>query len=155
MLRDGTHGFSSLSEKNRKSNRLQTSLQRQHFLLSYLKTLSVVRARVRTRDLLLSQQTGTLPTEPTTHLTTATPFNFKHSPITVLSQSAFRISSDNIVVPSSLRNCFIYECDIVNQEFQNCTTCYGELRFWRGRQWKTGCDNASPVLSGDLSEVLL
>ena len=155
MLWDGTHGFSSLSEKTRKSNRLQTSWQRQHFLLSYLKTLSVARARVRTHDLLLSQQTGTLPTEPTTHLTTATPFNFNHSPTTVQSNSAFRISSDNIVVPSSLRNCFIYECDIVNQEFQNCTTCYGELRYWRGRQWKTGCDNAPPVYSGDLSDALL
>ena len=33
--------LSSLSEKTRKSNRLQMSLQRQHFLLSYLKTLSV------------------------------------------------------------------------------------------------------------------
>ena len=34
-------------------------------------------------------------------------------------------------------------------------TCFGELHYWRGRQWKTGCDNAPPVLSGDLSEVLL
>ena len=39
----GPTGFSSLSEKTRvrKSNRLQMSLQRQHVLLSYLKTLSV------------------------------------------------------------------------------------------------------------------
>ena len=36
-----TYGLSSLSEKTRKSNRLQMLLQRQHFLLSYLKTLSV------------------------------------------------------------------------------------------------------------------
>ena len=35
------YGFSSLSEKTRKSNRLQMSLQRQNFLLSYLKTPSV------------------------------------------------------------------------------------------------------------------
>ena len=41
VLWDGTYGLSSLSEKTRKSNRLQMSLQRQHFLLSYLKTLSV------------------------------------------------------------------------------------------------------------------
>ena len=41
MLWDGTYDFSSLSEKTRKSNRLQMWLQRQHFLLSYLKTLSV------------------------------------------------------------------------------------------------------------------
>ena len=41
VLWDGTYGFSSLSEKTRKSNHLQMSLQRQHFLLSYLKTLSV------------------------------------------------------------------------------------------------------------------
>ena len=36
-LWDGAYGLSSLSEKTRKSNRLQMSLQRQHFLLSYLK----------------------------------------------------------------------------------------------------------------------
>ena len=40
-LWDGTYGLSSLSEKTRKSNHLQMSLQRQHFLLGYLKTLSV------------------------------------------------------------------------------------------------------------------
>ena len=40
-LWDGTYGFSSLSKKTRKDNHLQMSLQRQHFLLSYLKTLSV------------------------------------------------------------------------------------------------------------------
>ena len=34
-----TYGFSSLSDKTRKSNHLQMSLQRQHFL-SYLATLS-------------------------------------------------------------------------------------------------------------------
>ena len=33
--------LSSLSEKTRKSNHLQMALQRKHFLLSYLKTLSV------------------------------------------------------------------------------------------------------------------
>ena len=49
------HGFSSLSENTRKSNRLQMSLQRPHFLLSYLKTLSVGPAGVRTRDLPLSR----------------------------------------------------------------------------------------------------
>ena len=48
------HGFSSLSEKTRKSNNLQMSLQRQHFLLSYLKALSAGPAGVRTRDLPLS-----------------------------------------------------------------------------------------------------
>ena len=41
LLCDGTYGLSSLSEKTRKSNRLQMLLQRQHFLLSYFKTLSV------------------------------------------------------------------------------------------------------------------
>ena len=51
VLWDGTYGFSSLSEKTRKSNHLQMSLQRQHFLLSYLRTLSVGPARVWTRDL--------------------------------------------------------------------------------------------------------
>ena len=56
VLWDGTYGFSSLSEKTRKSNHLQMSLQRQHFLLSHLKTLSVGPAGIRTRDLLLSRQ---------------------------------------------------------------------------------------------------
>ena len=37
--------------KTRKSNRLQMSLQRQHILLSYLKTLSVDPAGVQTHDL--------------------------------------------------------------------------------------------------------
>ena len=55
VLWDGTYGFSSLSEKTRKSNHLQMSLQRQHFLLSYLKTLSVGSAGVWTRNLLLSR----------------------------------------------------------------------------------------------------
>ena len=51
VLWDGTYGFSALSEKTRKSNHLQMSLQRQHFLLTYLKTLNVGLARVWTRDL--------------------------------------------------------------------------------------------------------
>ena len=50
-----TYGFSPLSEKARKSNCLQMSLQRQHFLLSYLKTLSVGPVGVRTRDVPLSR----------------------------------------------------------------------------------------------------
>ena len=53
VLWDGTYGFLSLSEKTRKSNHLQMSLQRQHFLHSYLKTLSVGPARVWTCDLVL------------------------------------------------------------------------------------------------------
>ena len=36
---DGAYGLSSLSEKTRVSNHLQMSLQRQHILLSYFKTL--------------------------------------------------------------------------------------------------------------------
>ena len=48
--------FSSLSEKTRKSSRLQMSLQRHHFLLSYLKTLSVGPAMVWTRHLPLGRQ---------------------------------------------------------------------------------------------------
>ena len=53
-----TYGFLSLSEKTRKStwsNHLQMSLERQHFLLSYLKSLSVVPAAVRTRELPLTR----------------------------------------------------------------------------------------------------
>ena len=38
---DGAYGLPSLSEKTRKSNHLQMSLQRQHILLNYFKTLSV------------------------------------------------------------------------------------------------------------------
>ena len=38
---DGAYGLSSLSEKTRISNHLQMSLQRQHILFSYFKTLSV------------------------------------------------------------------------------------------------------------------
>ena len=48
----------SASENTRKSNRLQMSLQRQHFLLRYLKTLSVGPAGVRTRDSPLSRATS-------------------------------------------------------------------------------------------------
>ena len=55
VLWDATYGFSSSSEKTRKSNHLQMSLQRQHFLLSYLKTLSVGPARVWTSDLPLGR----------------------------------------------------------------------------------------------------
>ena len=38
---DGAYGLLSLSEKTRISDHLQMSLQRQHILLSYFKTLSV------------------------------------------------------------------------------------------------------------------
>ena len=55
VLWDGTYGFSSLFEKTRKSNHLQSSLQRQHFLLSYLKTLSVDPVGVWTRGLPLGR----------------------------------------------------------------------------------------------------
>ena len=41
LLWDGTCGLSSFSEKTRTSNHLLMKLQRQHVLLSYLKTLSV------------------------------------------------------------------------------------------------------------------
>ena len=51
VLWDRTCGFSSSSEKTRKSNRSQMSLQRQHFRLIYLKILSVGPAGVWTRDL--------------------------------------------------------------------------------------------------------
>ena len=47
--------FSSLSKKTRKPNHLQMSLQRQHFLLSYLKTLSVGLAGVWTYNLPLGR----------------------------------------------------------------------------------------------------
>jgi len=53
----GPTGFSSLSEKTGKSNHLQMSLQKVHFLLSYLKTLSVGLAGVWTCDLPLGRPT--------------------------------------------------------------------------------------------------
>ena len=64
---DGTYGFSSLSEKTRKSNHLQMLLQRQHSLLSYSKTLIVCPAGVWTPRP-SAQQTGALPTELTRRL---------------------------------------------------------------------------------------
>ena len=54
----GAYGLSSLSEKTRKSNRLQMSLQRQHFVLSYLKTLSVGPAGTWTSGLPLGRPGG-------------------------------------------------------------------------------------------------
>ena len=59
VLWNGAYSFSFLSDKTRKSNRLQTSFQRQHFHLSYFKTLSVDPAGVWTLDL-PTQQTGAL-----------------------------------------------------------------------------------------------
>ena len=50
-LWDGTSGLSSFPEKTRKFNHLQMSLQRKHFLLSYLKSLSVGPAGAWTHDL--------------------------------------------------------------------------------------------------------
>ena len=52
---NGTYCFSSLSEKTRQSNLLQMSLLRQHFLLSYLKSLSLGPAGARAGDLPLSR----------------------------------------------------------------------------------------------------
>ena len=63
-------GCSSLPEKTTKSNHLQMSLQGQHFLHSYFKTLSVGPAGVWTRDLAPAQQIDTLPTELTRRLFT-------------------------------------------------------------------------------------
>ena len=64
MLWDGTYSFLSLSEKTRKSNRLQMSLQRQHFLLSYFKDPECWSGQgLNPRP--PAQQTGALPTELT------------------------------------------------------------------------------------------
>ena len=54
-LWDGAYGLSSLPEKTRKSKRLRMLLQRHHFLLSYLKTLSVGSVGVWTYGLPLSR----------------------------------------------------------------------------------------------------
>ena len=61
MLLDGTYGCLSLSENTRNSNRLQISLQRQHVLLSNLKTLSVGGRGLNPR--IAAQQTVALLTE--------------------------------------------------------------------------------------------
>ena len=55
VLWDRTYSSLSLFEKTRKSNHLQMSLQRQNFLLSFLKTLSVDLAGVWTCNLPLSR----------------------------------------------------------------------------------------------------
>ena len=70
MLWDGTYGFLSSSKKTRRSNRLQMSLERQHFLLSYLKTLGDPKCWSG-RDLSpqpSSQQTGSLPKVGTSYM---------------------------------------------------------------------------------------
>ena len=51
VLWDGAYGLSSLSGKTWMSNHLQITLQRQHFLLIYLTTLSVGAVHVWTCDL--------------------------------------------------------------------------------------------------------
>ena len=57
--------ISSLAEKTRKSNRLQMSLQRQHFLFSYLKIMSVGPAGTWTSGLPLRRPALIYPTELT------------------------------------------------------------------------------------------
>ena len=52
----GATAFFLKCEKTRESNHLQISLQKHHFLLSYLKTLSVGPARIWTRDLPLGRR---------------------------------------------------------------------------------------------------
>ena len=61
---EGAYGLSSLSEKTRTSNHLQISLQRQHILLSYFKTLSVGPVW-GSNPRPSAQQSGALPTELT------------------------------------------------------------------------------------------
>ena len=64
VLRERTYSFSSLSEKTRKSNHLQMSLQRQHFLLSYFKDPECWSGRgLNPRP--PARQTDALPTELT------------------------------------------------------------------------------------------
>ena len=59
---DRAYDLSSLSEKTRTSNHLQMSLQKQHVLLSYFKTLSVGPVW-GLNPRLPAQQSGALPTE--------------------------------------------------------------------------------------------
>ena len=59
---DGAYGLLSLSEKTRTSNHLQMSLQRQHILLSYFKTLSVG-PDWGSKPRPPARQSGALPTE--------------------------------------------------------------------------------------------
>ena len=50
FLSDKAYGLQSLSKKSWKPNHLQMKLQRQHFLFSYFKTLSVSLTGLWTRD---------------------------------------------------------------------------------------------------------
>ena len=96
---DGAYGLSSLSEKTRISNHLQMSLQRQHILLSYFKTLSVApvwdsnpRPPVRYSD--------ALPTELTGHILPCTRDAFKrpincHLFVEIWHISSFHLSARN------------------------------------------------------------
>ena len=65
VLWDRTYGFLSLPEKTRKSNHWQMSLQRQHFLLSYWKTLSVALVRPGFEPVTSRSPDPSLPTELT------------------------------------------------------------------------------------------
>ena len=65
VLWDGTYGFLSLSEKTRKSNYLQMSLQRQHFLHSYLFKDPECCSDRGLSPRPPARQTGALPTELT------------------------------------------------------------------------------------------
>ena len=65
VLWGGTYGFSSLSEKTRKSNHLQMSLQRQHALSSQLFKDPECWSSRGSNPWPSAQQTGALPTEPT------------------------------------------------------------------------------------------
>ena len=78
-FQDGAYGLSSLSKKTRESDQLQMQLQKQRFPLSYLNTVSVDVARVRTHNLpnassdQLSQPVGAWPcwlSESSRHIST-------------------------------------------------------------------------------------
>ena len=56
-LWDGVYGFLSLSEKTWKSNHLQVSFQRQHFLLSHFKNLSIGLIGVKLKTSCMAVQT--------------------------------------------------------------------------------------------------
>ena len=75
---DMAHGLSSLSEKDRTSNHLQMSLQRQHILLSDFKTLSVGPVCRGLNPRPPARQSGALPTELTTVYRELITYSYKY-----------------------------------------------------------------------------
>ena len=104
---DGTYGLSSLSEKTRTSNRLRMSLQRQHILLSYFKTLSVGPVW-GSNPRPPARQSGALPTELTRRRSLSCVMTSSFSGRTPPQEDSFKKRNAELNCPSitSLANTF-------------------------------------------------